>query len=156
MANKELTALETLDLLKKLKKNNIDDQEVEDMLLDIIEEELKKHRMLKNIEEELGVDLITLFKASSFGFYYKENNEIKYKRFGAVIVGKYLVETKPVYAVKETTLNSSYYGDVESMKKVDNAHYWDWKTCKHWEIKDYGKTWALTKDELENEDNLLV
>ena len=119
---------------------------IEDVIKDL--DQLEEYR---KIGEELGIDLLILFKASSFGFYYKENNEIKYKRFGAVIVGKYLVETKPVYAVKETTLNSSYYGDVESMKKVDDAHYWDWKTCKHWEIKDYGKTWALTKEELEDD-----
>lgn len=43
MASKELTALEALELLKKLKQNNIDDQEVEDMLFDIIKETLKKH-----------------------------------------------------------------------------------------------------------------
>ena len=43
MTSKEFTALEALELLKKLKKNNIDDQEVEDMLFDIIEETLKKH-----------------------------------------------------------------------------------------------------------------
>lgn len=151
MTSKKLTALEALELLKKLKKNNIDDQEVEDMLVGIIEEELKEHRLLKNIEEELEIDLLILFKAYSFGFYSKENNEITYKRHGVIIVGKYLVETKPVYAVKETTLNSSYYGDVESMKKVDDAHYWDWKTCKHWKIKDYGKTWALTREELEDD-----
>ena len=116
-----------------------------------IEKDLDQLEEYRKIGEELGIDLLILFKASSFGFYSKANNEITYKRIGVVIVGKYLVETKPVYAVKETTLNSSYYGDVESMKKVDDAHYWDWKTCKHWEIKDYGKTWALTKEELENE-----
>lgn len=43
MTSKELTALEALELLKKLKQNNIDDQEVEDILFDIIEETLKKH-----------------------------------------------------------------------------------------------------------------
>ena len=43
MTSKKLTALEALELLKKLKKNNIDDQEVEDILFDIIEETLKKH-----------------------------------------------------------------------------------------------------------------
>ena len=58
MTGKELTSLEAIELLKKLKKNNIDDQEVEDILLDIIEEELKEHRLLKNIEEEVGIDLI--------------------------------------------------------------------------------------------------
>ena len=151
MTSKKLTALEALELLKKLKQNNIDDQMVDDMLLDIIEKELKEYKSLKNIEKELGIDLLILFKAYSFGFYSKENNEITYNRSGFVIVGKYLVKPKPVYAVKETTLNSSYYGDVESMKKVDDAHYWDWKTCKHWEIKDYGKTWALTREELEDD-----
>ena len=36
MTSKKLTALEALELLKKLRQNNIDDQEVEDMLFDII------------------------------------------------------------------------------------------------------------------------
>ena len=43
MTSKELTALEALTLLKNLRQNNIDDQEVENILFDIIEETLKKH-----------------------------------------------------------------------------------------------------------------
>lgn len=47
MTSKELTALEALELLKKLKKNNIDNQIVEDMLLDIIEKNIKKYESMK-------------------------------------------------------------------------------------------------------------
>ena len=143
-----MTSKESLDYLCFIALGN---EKSARICKEIIEKDLDRLEKYDKIKKIYGVDLLILFKASSFGFYYKENNEIKYKRFGAVIVGKYLVETKPVYAVKETTLNSSYYGDVESMKIVDDAHYWDWGTCKHWEIKDYGKTWALTKEELESD-----
>ena len=150
-----MTSKESLDFLNGLinREKHIDSERNKKIneCYNIIKKDLDRLEKYDKTKKIYGVDLLILFKASSFGFYYKENNEIKYKRFGVVIVGKYLVETKPVYAVKETTLNSSYYGDVESMKKVDDAHYWDWKTCKHWEIKDYGKTWALTKEELEDE-----
>lgn len=53
MTKKELTALEALELLKKLKKNNIDNQIVEDMLLDIIEKNIKKYELMKEgIEDD--------------------------------------------------------------------------------------------------------
>ena len=51
MTGKELTALEALELLKKLKKNNIDNQIVEDMLLDIIEKNIKKYELREEVEE---------------------------------------------------------------------------------------------------------
>lgn len=47
MTSKELTALEALELLKKLKKNNIDNRIVEDMLLDIIEKNIKRYELMK-------------------------------------------------------------------------------------------------------------
>ena len=48
MASKELTALKAIELLKKLKQNNIDDQMVEDMLLHIIEQDIKRYELIKN------------------------------------------------------------------------------------------------------------
>ena len=61
----------------------------------------------KSLEEELGIDLITLFKAFKNGIYYKG---------------------------KDNTINFC---------KIKESIYV--------KLKDYGKTWALTKGELENE-----
>lgn len=104
----------------------------------------------KELEEELGISLPILFKALKNGIYFK-NVQLYYCR-NIIRVGNYLVEVKPIYAVKETTLESCYYNtDTEQLKYVNDAHYWDWKTCKKWNIKDYGKTWALTREELEDD-----
>ena len=136
MTSKKLTSLEALELLKKLKKNNIDDQEVEDMLLDIIEKELKEHKFLKNLEKELGIDLITLFKALKDGInvYYEDeeryqfhnNLRLEYRK----TLGWGLVDI---------------YGSIcrnDMPMKLDMEFY---------ELKEYGKTWALTKEELEDD-----
>lgn len=104
-------------------------------------------RELTNIKNELGIDLVTLFKANKNGFYYKKDNKIEFCRW-CIRVNDKLVETLPCYAVKETTLQSCYYGDVEELKPVEDAHYWSWKTCVSVSLKDYGKTWALTEEEL--------
>lgn len=108
---------------------------------------LSKLGRLEDLEDELGIDLITLFKAARNGFYYKKDNEIQFCRW-CVRVGGSLVEVKPCYAVKETTLRSTYYGDVEEVTPVEDAHYWSWRSCVSVKIKDYGKIWALTKEEL--------
>ena len=101
----------------------------------------------EDIEEELGIGLLTLYKAEKNGFYYKNNDNINFCR-NCIRVDKFLIETKPCYQVKETTLKSCYYGDVEDFKNVEDAHYWSWKISLNVNIKDYGKTWALTKEEL--------
>ena len=72
---------------------------------------------LEDVEDELGIDLITLFKAITDGFYYKDG-----------------------------------FGDIEHLDKqtlhllVGNR----FQELKE-QIKDYGKTWALTKEELSND-----
>lgn len=60
----------------------------------------------KSLEEELGIDLITLFKAFKNGIYYKG---------------------------KDNTINFC---------KIKESIYV--------KLKDYGKTWALDRSELEN------
>ena len=111
----------------------------------------EKLGQLENIEDKLGIDLITLFKAEEEGFYYKnKNGEIYYSGNQFIRVGGFFVRTKPCYQIKETTLHSCYYGDVEPFKEVKSAHYWDWEASDVVKIKDYGKTWAFTEEELEN------
>lgn len=118
---------------------------------DTLQELVDKETEYQSLEEELGIDLLTLFKALENGIYYK-NVETYYCR-NIIRVGKYFVEVKPIYAVKETTLESCYYKtDTEQLKYVNDAHYWDWKTCKKWNIKDYGKTWWIDKPK-ENDDD---
>ncbi len=67
----------------------------------------------KKIEEELGVDLVTLFKALKDGFVDCLN---EYHHF-----------------------SNLYFSDEE---------IFDGYTHQSYNIKDYGKTWALTKEEL--------
>ena len=133
MANKELTALEALTLLKNLRQSNIDDQEVEDMLLDIIEKELKEHRLLKKLEEELGIDLITLFKAL-------KDRQVIFKHIYGLKKPKIYLETHKIAGLL-------FDGKSYDLWLYDNG-YGD-QFCAY--TKDYGKTWALTKEELENE-----
>lgn len=111
-------------------------------------EPISKLGQLEDIEEDLGIDLITLFKAIENGFYYRKESEIYFCRW-CIRVGSNLVETSPCYAVKNTTLKSCYLGDVEEVVPVEDAHYWSWKTSRFVRLKDYGKTWALTREELE-------
>ena len=121
---------------------------IEIMSLDKATEKL--HKILE-IEDELGIELITLYRALNRGIYYKEDNHIFFTTNNIVLVSNELVQVKPTYAVKEATIKSCYYGDCEPLKYLKDAHYWDWKTCNHWKLKDYGVTWSLTKEELENE-----
>lgn len=77
--------------------------------------------LLENIEEDLGIDLIILFKALKNGFYtnfYTKNNHF----------------------------SSSCYYTIDLEHKCIQVHDYD----KHFSLdfKDYGKTWALTRKEL--------
>ena len=78
---------------------------------------------LEDIEEELGIDLLTLFKAQTQGFYIiNVSNKIEKVR------------------LSEWRFNL--------IKKEVHRVQWN----NHLLFADYGKTWALTKEELENEN----
>ena len=68
---------------------------------------MQENKKYKEIEKELGIDLITLFKAFKNGIYYKG---------------------------KDNIINFC---------KVKESIYV--------KLKDYGKTWALDRSELEND-----
>lgn len=75
-----------------------------------------KVKAIEDIEEELGIDLITLYKALKDGIYCKIENKIEH------ILAPYLTwHCKKIYI------------------------------CDICNLNDYGKTWALTKEDLENE-----
>lgn len=79
-----------------------------------------KLQQLEDIEEELGIDLLTLFKALKDGIYVVEDND------------NYIVK--------------------DSIKSIENwADGWGISTNMEYlelSFSDYGKTWALTKEEL--------
>ena len=101
-----------------------------------IEKDLDRLEEYRKIEEELGMDLITLFKALKDGInvYYEDieryqfhnNLRLEYHK----TLGWGLVDI---------------YGSIcrnNMPMKLEMEFY---------ELKDYGKIWALTKEELENE-----
>ena len=136
MTSKKLTALEALELLKKLKQNNIDDQEVEDMLLDIIEEELKEHRLLKKLEEELEIDLITLFKALKDGINVYYENEERYQFHNNLRLEYHKTLGWGLVYIYGCSCRD------DMPMKLDKEFY---------ELKGYQKTWFLKEDGCEEE-----
>lgn len=97
-----------------------------------IRKDLELLKQYKTIEEELGIDLITLIKV-----------------WNAVLQREYLW-TKYNNELDET--NDIEIGD-DYNGLVFIYFYWD--SGKHLTLylKDYGKTWAFTKEELENGKN---
>ena len=83
---------------------------------------------LEDIEEELEMDLITLFEIYNKLFeqkfvYFKVGNEIKCEYYDYYVID---FKNKEIISVE--------YGPMG-----------------FYPFKDYGKTWALTKEELEND-----
>lgn len=104
---------------------------------DTIELATDKLGRYEDIEEELGIDLITLFKAlHSEKIYFKEQ---KYRK------GK-ISYFKRFNLVKGTDNILRIIGEVKEQYTRNNYG------CEFGiilDLNDYGKTWALTKEELE-------
>ena len=77
---------------------------------------------LEDIEEELGIDLVTLFKALKNGVYTDTDIHIDKNK-----------------ASQHKHFHFNYCVDDKFTIWLGRPH----------ELKDYGKTWALTKEELE-------
>ena len=109
---------------------------------------LEKLSKIEDIEEELGIDLITLFKA------LKQKEVYIRESFCQEVLGHWEIN-------KTLLIYLDYVGDNEAYYDFINK---EWVlTFTEWEngfdyhemlvrLKDYGKTWALTKEELENEN----
>lgn len=83
---------------------------------------------LEDIEEELGIDLITLFKGAFDGIYF-------------------------IHPSKDNDKKEILDGwiDLGTIEKMEHSFCVENKSLCCLSFKDYGKTWALTKEELENE-----
>jgi hypothetical protein len=92
-----------------------------------IERDLEVLEQLQAIEEELGIDLITLFKAVKNRVYAKVNT-----------------------AIIKACVGLSY--DFDDTKKWALLGFSYGYEAEEWlYFEDYGKTWALTREELEND-----
>ena len=104
---------------------------------------IDKLGQLEDIEEELGIDLITLFKALKNGFYAKVfcgclENYREYKKADF---------KERVLHVKVISFHNFY--KYFTCEVEDNLNKGLWNGCKNsMYLKNYGKTWALTKEEL--------
>ena len=95
---------------------------------EIIKKTLEEHEQYKAIEQELGIDLRVLFKALRNNCYVKIKDRIVETLGG----GSLTDECKYIeFAVDGKDYCNRY--DVETI---------------YFGVKDYGKTWALTKEEL--------
>lgn len=97
----------------------------------------QKLGQLEDIEEELGIDLITLFKALTNGELWFITEEGTEKLYSDEFSFHYDDLYSPNSFSKDQYPNECLYIKTSSL-----ADYL---------VKDYGKSWALTKKELENE-----
>lgn len=84
----------------------------------------EKMGQIEKIEQKLGIDLVTLFKAFR-GFWYNKNGEIKFSCHPIIV-------DDGIYILEES------YPQASGIRLYFKIYF-----------KDYGKTWALTKKELE-------
>lgn len=106
---------------------------------------------LEDIEDELGIDLFTLFLALKNGCWIREG-----------FFGTCYLEGKPVF-VPSYHLHFnlySYYNEKKNRDSCDISEYQEVLCLSNMcyedidniaRVQDYGKTWALSKEELENE-----
>ena len=106
-----------------------DAQDVKKQKFDIVEKDLDLLEEYRKIEKELGIDLITLFKALKHGVYYKVINKDS-PNYGKIFFDKYVLWGWNIDS------DGNYFAMMQSQMQTFN-------------LKDYGKTWALTKEELE-------
>ena len=95
---------------------------------------------LEDIEEENGLDLITLFKALKDGFYIKYNDKIVHIFPDKHITINFWYKTINVFIPPKFFIDCKKGADY--LSETIDEEYW---------FKDYGETWALTREELENE-----
>ena len=97
-----------------------------------IEDQYYKLQELEDFEDELGIDLITLFKALKQGYIYE--------KIGDEIIKSDVDMLDFREGIKGVCLDKSY--GIDNYKQC-------YQTLKY--INGYGKSWALTREELEEE-----
>ena len=100
---------------------------------------LQKLGQLEDVEVKLGIDLITLFKAFTQPIFYKtKDNKIE------KIWLEHFVPSMKGEELHTRGKSSAIHSKNASLFISTPYTYGE----KHFACKDYGKTWALTEDEL--------
>ena len=98
---------------------------------------LTKLGQIEDLEDELEIDLLTLFKALNKGFYIKYNNKIVH------IPPDKNITVNFWYNIINVSIPPKFFIDCKKgtdyLSEEIDEEYW---------FKDYGKDWALTKEEL--------
>ena len=114
-----------------------------------IMEDLEILKQYKNIEKELGVDLLTLFKALKDGIWIREGF------YGTCILEGGPIFIKPhclhlgIYDYYGEKTKEGDYGEHEAALCFYDMIYEDVNNIA--KVKDYGKTWSLDKQTLEKQ-----
>ena len=96
-------------------------------------------KLLEDLEEDIGMSLLILFRILKHGRIIH-----KYKLF--CVDKKFILES---CIINGLSYESGQYG-LEVYNEEDDIDE-EYNGYKYVYIKDYGKTWALTKEELEND-----
>ena len=116
--------------------------------------DLQDHKMfnklsdLEDIEEQYGIDLITLFKALKNGIWSKGG-----------YYDDFIPTNEPYFITHENIeIGFTWYSERDSETDWESTRDYENQLCFYQHIyedkqyivrlKDYGKTWALTKEEL--------
>ena len=97
-------------------------------------------KLLEDLEEEIGFDLITLFKALKDGFYIKYNDKIVHIFSDKHITINFWYKTINVFIPPKFFIDCKKGADY--LSETIDEEYW---------FKDYGETWAITREELGDE-----
>lgn len=128
----------------RLTERVIDEDGIEHIFTKYVKDnqKLKDEKLcqLEDIEDELGIDLITLFKALKNGIWVKIFPKLK--NGGSIIRTGCSLSIVEIGGGVDKSFGLRFY--------VNNRpRYLILDTRKDNDLKDYGKTWALTKEELE-------
>ena len=128
LTNKDCNKYE--DFVFSLRNTLITSSEINDAIY-------KKLKSLEDLEEENGLDLITLFKALKDGFYIKYNDKIVHIFPDKHITINFWYKTINVFIPPKFFIDCKKGTDY--LSETIDEEYW---------FKDYGETWALTREEL--------
>ena len=118
--------------------NRLTDESVlDDENIKFVEDKLEYADKMKDIEEKIGIDLITLFEALIEGIYYIDTNS--YFQPDLFYDGEMNLDDEN----DNFFFKIAYYDDVLETKVIDIL------SVKN----DYKKTWALDKKELEENES---
>ena len=98
---------------------------------------IDKLSQLEDLEEDLGIDLITLFEIFEQGYVYTTDFNKRMEKWYFQCIG----------GINKTTLGRKY------LEIVFNENE-DLEGCASWvpDWRDYGKTWSLDKNDLIKEE----